>query len=105
MDTKTAQHTPGPWEARDTATGIEVYPVCDAVNATFQRDNELMRIEAEANARLIAVAPEYHAAVEMAQDSAAPLDAESDPNGPVVISAEAYNCLVAAYDKAEGSPS
>ena len=54
----TTKHTPGPWEVNHTGTGIGVDPVCDAVNATFRHDNELMRIEAEANANLIAAAPD-----------------------------------------------
>ena len=57
-ETKTAQHTPGPWEVMYSDTGIGVDPVCDAINARFKHDNELMRIEADANAHLIAAAPE-----------------------------------------------
>ena len=58
MPEETEKHTPEPWEVEYTDTGIGVYPVCDAINATFKHENELMRIEAEANAHLIAASPE-----------------------------------------------
>lgn len=56
-------HTPGPWKARDTDNGIEVDPVCDAINATYNRDHEKMVLEARANAALIAAAPDLLAAL------------------------------------------
>ena len=47
--------TPEPWEVREGEIYIEVDPVCNAVKAQFNRDNNAMRIEALANAHLMTV--------------------------------------------------
>lgn len=63
---QTAQHTPGPWHTKETITGIEIHttteeflPLCK-LNGGWR--------DAEANARLIAAAPELLAECEKAAD-------------------------------------
>ena len=52
-----SKHTPGPWSWEYGADGIEVSVVDGLVSARYSRDKEAMRLEAEANARLIAQSP------------------------------------------------
>lgn len=94
----TTKHTPGPW-ARDTGSGFG----CDVraengrkVAATWGINNgdpnrPAYRAECDANARLIAAAPELLAALEMALVY---VDGEGTP--------EQYEQVVAAIAKAKG---
>lgn len=63
-----AKHTPGPWEARPDDRGAGSYPYCTvwagppglngSVVAAIRLDDEGRELPFEANARLIAAAPE-----------------------------------------------
>ena len=62
MSTSTkAQHTPGPWHLEINDTAIRIFPTNDRTGICELRGtNEIDRV----NARLIASAPEYFAAVD-----------------------------------------
>ncbi|MDP3491786.1 MAG: hypothetical protein Q8R82_01635 [Hyphomonadaceae bacterium] len=61
-----AKHTPGPWEVRwrfgrlTTVSGRQRYPICDTGTAPFRQANQRRE---EANARLIAAAPDLLSAL------------------------------------------
>jgi hypothetical protein len=91
------KHTPGPWEAR-FEDGVWVQPpnpsdpiICDLL----PRDADSYTLEDEANAYLIAAAPDLMAACELAYSGFGfPIDDESH----IKIS----NALAAAIRKAKG---
>lgn len=58
----TAQHTPGPWVYHAKTASIQPYPGSGTICTLSQRD------ELEANARLIAAAPDLLAALIEAKD-------------------------------------
>lgn len=102
--TMATKHTPGPWKIDNTQ---KYYPrncirhngmvVCHMV-ALRESHGKLRKGEYsdDANARLIAAAPDYHSAAQRVWNSAGPPDDEH-----VVISREAYDALAAAHAKAE----
>lgn len=58
-ENKRISHAPGPWEWRYEPDQTISTTVCERVKATFRKnDNNTMKQEAEANARLIAAAPQ-----------------------------------------------
>ena len=63
-----SEHTPGEWTWEHREDGIKVSVVDGFVTARFSRDNEKMRHEAEANARLMAAAPEMYELVKQMMD-------------------------------------
>lgn len=67
MQAREEAATEGPWEARDTAKGIEVHPVCDTVKATWK----VMREKAQRNVDFMAHArtdqPRLRIALQAAQ--------------------------------------
>lgn len=91
QDAQTAQHTPGPWKADKWATGWTVsapdshYSVCHLEGCN----------NADANARLIAAAPELLAACKMVVERVL----ESDQ-----VTLEELDQVKAAIAKAEGKP-
>ena len=57
-DTSTSSaHTPGPWRIQGKFVGIETWPICELACS-------LPEVQVEANARLIAAAPELLSACE-----------------------------------------
>ncbi len=102
METKQAQHTPGPWKADGTEIynqdGNLVAGVAQQmfVSETRESDESIER----ANARLIAAAPDYHAAVEAMFDGA--ISSAADKR--MAVTFDAWNALMAAHIKAEGKP-
>ena len=96
MSDQTQKFTPGPWTVRvgHDVTGYPCYFLC-GFSGDAKRDTAMH----EANARLIAAAPDYHAAVASAMQDASEL--EYDDAGYVAIPKEAWGALVAAHAKAE----
>ena len=45
--------TPEPWRVCSIGNNIGIDPVCDAVNARYNHDNEVMRKEAQGNADFV----------------------------------------------------
>lgn len=64
-----AKHTPGPWAANPIVTQVDamsdMLPICQLLWPTDQRSEE----ETEANARLIAAAPDLLHALQMVRDA------------------------------------
>jgi hypothetical protein len=58
-----SDYSPEPWEIEETDNGIETN-VCGPIKARYNRDNEKMRVEAEANAHLIVASPKMLEALE-----------------------------------------
>ncbi len=103
---KTAQHTPGPWvveykatRRRDAVMACGEQWICTVGQSTIPTPEM-----AQANARLIAAAPDYHAATELVRTSAETLGTDMTYPERVTISVEAYDALTAAHAKAEGTP-
>lgn len=79
------KHTPGPWTIADgysnsgeaDAIGVVSKWPSEWVIADVWKDSENLVVEAEANARLIAAAPDLLAALEEAKDVLASVDAMS----------------------------
>lgn len=92
-------HTPGPWDCDGTQVYAEHLCICNAYRSrTDDEGNWMPNKEVEANARLIAAAPELLDALHSAKGTIEYLLANAD-NGP------AYNCIeviAAAIAKAEG---
>lgn len=54
MQAREEAATVGPWEVEKNGLHIGVYPVFDFIKATYNPDNEKMRIEAQGTANFIA---------------------------------------------------
>lgn len=91
-----AQHTPGPWVASFTHLS-EVRATNGAVIAKCQKLNGLVTLQA--NARLIAAAPEMLEALEMVRDA----DDDCKRDGLPTIPLAARAKIDAAIEKATGS--
>ena len=123
---ETPKFTPGPWcihprfpefvivEA-DCKKGIggSVYPdqaaesyakiICAPEFSDFPRFHQsrvTSIIERDANANLIAAAPDYYAAIELINGDVCELDGED--TGYVAITIAVYDALMAAHQKAKG---
>lgn len=84
-----AQHTPGPWKKENGNVLIPVYPG-DAGVETLRPILESRVGEAEANARLIAAAPDLLEALETLLAAASgPLEGRSDANDRILDSCRA----------------
>lgn len=108
----TARHTPGPWTVEDPM-GPEIISIVANGDAEAydwkhvaqlagrpEDDDDIPTLQAEANARLIAAAPDYDAAAREIDRQAGQMDAHL--KAPVLISFDAIVALRAAIDKAEG---
>jgi len=87
------KYTPGPWEVKDKTTiygrGMAKFTIIRV--ATAHRDHS--SLTAQANARLIAAAPELLEALQHAHDYLAASGWEGDPR---------MHKIIAALDQAEG---
>lgn len=95
-----AEHTPGPWHLEVEADALHVYsPVEEVLHFTDAGWDESTRATFEANARLIAAAPDLLAALEDALSCVAIC-----PDHGVVPGARAdrYDAARAAIAKAKG---
>jgi hypothetical protein len=95
VDTQTAQHTPGPWYYDGiSGTDAHIIHVCEGEIAEAFRD-AVGAGPAEANARLIAAAPDLLAALEEMCEGWPP----QNPDSPYFAT---YNQARAAIAKARG---
>jgi len=92
MKTKTQKHTPGPWGVLQTKTGPAIVAGCWEV-VVYAQDG--IGGDVEANAKLIAAAPELLDAALAAERYLALLEPSSTGD-------RAYRMLTAAIAKAEG---
>lgn len=105
MNTK---HTPGPWRWRTTAEGKRFLRGSSEVPIAvlITRDSR----PKEANARLIAAAPDMLAALKTIASPASIVDADDDDIAcgdttvSIVLTIEEFNAIRAAIAKAEGAP-
>lgn len=81
------KHTPGPWTVGDTPAIVYDDNACEVAMATFNQESF------EANARLIAAAPELLAALEFIVNDA-------EPGEDARLTANGYNRACAAIAKA-----
>lgn len=100
-----AQHTPGPWEWRDTTlygTGSEfINAIVNDDGCTVYRDSpvDAFQAEIEANKRLIAAAPELLSALELAEVFVAKFEDDQDYTEGQT---ETLHAVRAAISKAKG---
>lgn len=107
------KHTPGPWEIglRESAYAMERTIEADAINsgaplAIIRGDGSTK--ENEANARLIAAAPDMLEALKLARNSLRPFTLKpigapgSEARAKQDAEIEAYNTICAVIAKAEG---
>lgn len=87
-----SKHTPGPWKVIPVKTGYYIDSRCGPVADTMDFDDEYGSIESEANARLIAAAPDLLEAARALLDLA-------ERHGWLHV---AVNAARAAIAKAEG---
>lgn len=99
-------HTPAPWDIRraklpvDGAFDHAVSANGEVIAEAFGRSSVSHYHDSEANARLIAAAPDYWDAAEQLSTDASELD--GDDAGYVAVTKSAYDALMAAHQKAKG---
>lgn len=104
--TQTAQHTPAPWTYQISDNRQSEFEIhCDYCQiGTVERwdgdNDQAVMNEAEANARLIAAAPEMLAALDGIQAQILSLAGESSVIDEDILQGEEYKALVAIIAKA-----
>lgn len=87
--------TPGPWYIRERTGGFTIWSDHGAVTSTTITPLSSRRAEGEANARLVAAAPDLYEALEMVRDAN-----ESDPHIPPSALAKIHAALAKARGEA-----